>query len=74
MFENVGMPYRAAAAAILEQWREAERWRDASLGTPDAVYWEAEMAKLRKAYLDVVAEAEQAHAARPDDFPEPGPR
>lgn len=64
------MPYRARAAEILAQWRAVEREHDAATDDDERERLQAELASLREAYQQAIADAEAAHAPSPPPFPE----
>ncbi len=64
------MPYRALAAAILVQWREAERkLRAATPGTPEAEELERTLDRLRGDYQRAIEEARRHHLPEPRPMP-----
>ena len=70
------VPYRIRAAAILDEWHEAERAYDTAAGISERIAWREEMRHMDALYVGVVDAARASHSPLPPAFPpserEPG--
>ena len=70
------MPYRVRAAAILDDWHEAEHAYDTAAGISERIAWREEMRHMDALYVTVVDAARASHSPQPPAFPpselEPG--